>query len=106
MSGLITNEEIKNLWYERMLQEYNSFLERTMHQPPEEILKASYEKVIKEDILFIVESEELSVEHMRALLRMQHPLDECYQSWLDEDVSYMEDLRICIENLTNTSPTT
>lgn len=102
MSEINTEEEIKNLLYERMMQEYDRFLESTMNQLPAEILKASYEKVIKEDILVIVESGELSAEHMRALLRMQHPLEECYQSWLDEDVSYMEDLRICIEKTAHT----
>ena len=35
---------------------------------------------------------------MKALLRENYPLEGCYQRWLEEDVTYMEDLRICIED--------
>ena len=63
---------------------------------PDEIIRASYEKVFKEDILAVVESRELEPKYVKALLRENYPLEGCYQRWLEEDVTYMEDLRICI----------
>lgn len=96
------NEKIKNelnqILYERMAQEYESFIEGLTHMPVEDIIRASYEKVIKEDILLVVENGELSFSDIRALLRERYPLDGCYQNWLDEDFSYMEDLKLSMEN--------
>lgn len=52
----------------------------------------------KEDIIAVVESRELEPKYVKALLRENYPLEGCYQRWLEEDVTYMEDLRICIED--------
>lgn len=98
----MSEDKMKNalnqILYKRMSQEYDAFIEKLKHCTPEEIIKASYEKVFKEDILLIVENGELEHSDVRALLKEKHPLDGCYQKWLDEDVSYMEDLKTCVEN--------
>ena len=65
---------------------------------PAEIIQASYEKVFKEDILAVVECGVLDTECVKALLKEKYPLDGCYQRWLEEDVTYMEELRYCIED--------
>lgn len=98
MNGQVIEMDLKQILFERMTQEYDNFINKLMMSEPEKIIKASYEKVFKEDILAIVESGDLSPAHVRALLRENHPLDGCYQRWLDEDVSYMEDLRMCVED--------
>lgn len=90
--------DLKQVLLERMTQEYDNFINKLMVSEPEEIIKASYEKVFKEDILAIVEAGDLSPSHARALLYENYPLDGCYQKWLNEDVSYMEDLRMCVED--------
>lgn len=89
---------LNQILYKRMSQEYDAFIEKLKHCTPEEIIKASYEKVFKEDILLIVENGELEHSDVRALLKEKYPLEGCYQKWLDEDVSYMEDLKTCVEN--------
>lgn len=89
---------LNQILYKRMSQEYDSFIEKLKHCAPDEIIKASYEKVFKEDILLIVENGELMNSDIRALLREKYPLDGCYQKWLDEDISYMEELKMCVEN--------
>lgn len=91
------NANMQRILLERMYQEYSDFIENLMHQPTEEIIRASYEKVFKEDIITVVEAGDISASHVRALLREQYPLEGCYQRWLDEDISYMEDLKICVE---------
>lgn len=83
---------------DKMTKEYDDFIEKLSMQSPDEIIRASYEKVFKEDILAVVESRELEPKYVKALLREKYPLEGCYQSWLEEDVTYMEDLRICIES--------
>lgn len=98
MSENKMNNALNQILYKRMSQEYDSFIEKLRHCAPDEIIKASYEKVFKEDILLIVENGELMNSDIRALLSEKYPLDGCYQKWLDEDVSYMEDLKTCVEN--------
>ena len=98
MSDNVINLDLQQILFERMTQEYEKFIDKLMVSDPEDIIKASYEKVFKEDILAIVETGELDPAHVRALLRENNPLDGCYQSWLDTDVSYMEDLRMCVED--------
>ena len=91
-------KELNDILYERMSREYDDFLTALSAKSPDEIIRASYEKVFKEDILAVVESRMLEPKYVKALLRENYPLEGCYQRWLDEDVSYMEDLRCCIED--------
>ena len=91
-------KELNDILYERMSREYDDFLTALAMKNPDEIIRASYEKVFKEDILAVVESRMIEPKYVKALLRENYPLEGCYQRWLDEDVSYMEDLRCCIED--------
>ena len=90
-------QEMNEILLEKMSKEYDDFIEKLSLQSPDEIIRASYEKVFKEDILAVVESRELEPKYVKALLRENYPLEGCYQRWLEEDVTYMEDLRLCIE---------
>ena len=81
-----------------MSREYDDFLTVLVMKSPDEIIRASYEKVFKEDILAVVESRMIEPKYVKALLRENYHLEGCYQRWLGADVSYMEDLRCCIED--------
>ena len=91
-------QEMNEILLEKMSKEYDDFIEKLSMQSPDDIIRASYEKVFKEDIIAVVESRELEPKYVKALLRENYPLEGCYQRWLEEDVTYMEDLRICIED--------
>ena len=92
------DKDLNQILLEKMTKEYDEFIEKLSMQSPDEIIRASYEKVFKEDILAVVESGALEAKYVKALLRENYPLEGCYQRWLEEDVTYMEDLRICIED--------
>ena len=91
-------QEMNEILLEKISKEYDDFLEKLSLKSPGEIIRAQYEKGFKEDILAVVESRELEPKYVKALLRENYPLEGCYQRWLEEDVTYMEDLRICIED--------
>lgn len=91
-------EELNNKLYEKMKAEYDSFCAKTMELPPKEILEKSYEKVFKEDILCCFENDTLPYDKAKALYKLEYPLDEIYESWLNNDCSYMEDLRDTIND--------
>lgn len=79
-----------------MEEEYGIFLKHLENMEPKEIIKASYEKVMKEDILYAMEENNLAGDQVEALLELQNPLEDIYQQWLKMDCSYMSDLKECI----------
>jgi hypothetical protein len=68
-----------------------------LDKAPREILDAAYEKVVKADIVYNFEGNELSDKETLALLALEYPLDEMYRDWMDSDSSYMDTLRGSID---------
>lgn len=77
--------------------EYNKFLDELEKKEPKEIIAASYEKVFKEDIMMALSNIDLPYDSAKALLYMEYPLAAAYEAWMDRDVTYMEELRECLE---------
>jgi len=88
--------------YDKMKNEYDTFIKNTLTMSPEEIIERSYEKVMKEDILSCFEDEydeAIVTEHTaKALLDSEKPLQLLYNAWLSTEDTYMETLRNCIEH--------
>lgn len=87
---------INDKLYEKAAKEYFVFLEELEKKPAKEIIKSSYEKVFKEDILMSFQSNELSEDKAKVLLATDNLLDKVYLAWLDQDVTYMDVLNECI----------
>lgn len=84
------NEKNYNvLLYEKMKREYDEFIADLKSKPPAEIIRHSYEKVMKEDILSCFELSERPQKEAKALYLLKYPLEEIYQEWLGNDYSYM-----------------
>ena len=49
-------QKLRDLLYEKMCNEQENFIEKLKHYTPEEIISASYEKVMRDDILMLFES--------------------------------------------------
>lgn len=79
--------------YEKVQNEYNEFIAQLKQMPPEEIIEYSYQKVIKEDIVCIIENDDLSPHKAKALLQLRNTLQDLYDEWLSTDYSQMEALR-------------
>lgn len=82
-------------------EEFNEYIEQERKRSPIEIINNAHEIAIKQELHYIIENciEDWGVEEsiVDGLLKMQHPLDACYQRWLKEDVSLIEDLSYIIE---------
>lgn len=83
----------KEQLYEKVQNEYNEFIAQLKQMSPEEIIEYSYQKVIKEDIVCIIENNNLSSHQAKALLQLRNTLQDLYDEWLSTDYSYMEALR-------------
>lgn len=95
-------EKINKQLYQKMEAEFQEFLDSLEKKPPKEIITASYEKVFKEDILMSVFENNLPDEQAKALLGEKMPLDSCYRKWLKREVTYMEELRECVQEQAKT----
>lgn len=100
---MANTNDFRELLYRKAAQEQKHFIENLKSQPPEKIIEAAYEKVIRDDILILLEpeNETLSQEQAKALLKLDYPLSACYDAWLDRDCSYMDMLRDTVEDYTN-----
>jgi hypothetical protein len=94
-------EEINVKLYEKLSKEFNDFCDKLKTLSPEEIIRSSYEKVFKEDILMCFECSDMGYEKAKALLRLDKPLDDLYNEWIGADCSYMDMLRDCIDDRAN-----
>lgn len=91
----LSTEELQNLLYKKVKQEYDEFIEDLKKLPPETIIESSYKKVMFEDIVMSFEGEDsfLDKKQLIVLLQFKYPLYMCYEAWMDTDYSHMEMLR-------------
>ena len=59
---------------EKMEVEYGRYVNDLLGKKPEEIIKSSYETVIRDEILFMIEGNYFSHEQMMDLLSFENPL--------------------------------
>lgn len=90
--------DYNKLLYKKLAQEHDDFINNLKTKTPEQIIEASYEKVIKDDLLSIFEYTDFSQTEAKALYKLDKPLDALYQEWLHNDFSYMDMLRDTIDN--------
>lgn len=100
---MVKTNDFRELLHRKAAQEQKHFVENLKSRPPEKIIEAAYEKVMRDDILILLEpeNETLSHEQTKALLKLDYPLSACYDAWLQNDCSYMDMLRDTVEDYAN-----
>lgn len=98
---MVNTNNFRELLYRKAAQEQKHFVESLKSQPPEKIIEAAYEKVIRDDLLLTFEYSDLSDKQLSALLKLEYPLSACYDAWLHNDCSYMDMLRDTVEDYAN-----
>ncbi len=89
--------DYNELLYEKAQKEFDAYKNELMQLPQEEVFNHSYETAIKQDLLCTFENEELTQNEAKALYKLKNPLDACYQEWLNNDLSNMENLRDTVD---------
>lgn len=92
-----------DLLYEKAQKEFDDYKNELMQMPQEEVFNHSYETAVKQDLLCTFENEELTQTEAKALYKLTQPLDACYQEWLSNDMSNMENLRDTVEDRAKTA---
>ena len=91
------NTDKNTALYEKMAAEQDKFRDWLKSQPPEEILKHTYEYTVREDILVAMEELDLPQSRAAALLASSSPLADVYKEFSDRETSYMDVVRDSIE---------
>ena len=85
---------------DKVAAEHNAFIEDMKNRPPEEIIGAAYEIVIKEQIkMFMTEVPQYLPESKTdALMSSRNTLNDIYEQWRSEDDLADTDIEIIIDN--------
>ena len=89
---------LKQRVQEKITNEYNDFIVELKKERPEVIIERAYEKVCKEEMLYVFEKNDLSVNECKSLLKCSNILDDCYSEWLKSDGNFNEMLEYAVEN--------
>ena len=89
---------LKQRVQEKITNEYNDFIEELKKERPEVIIERAYEKVCKEEMLYVFVKNDLSVNECKSLLKCSNILDDCYSEWLKSDGNFNEMLEYAVEN--------
>lgn len=92
------NKDLNTALYEKMAAEQDKYRDWLKSQPPEEILRHTYEYTIREDILMAMEELELSDAQAKALLASPSPLADAYREFEKRETGYMDVVRDSIES--------
>lgn len=92
-------EDFNQLLYEKAVSEYEDFLKQLQDLSVEEIIKRSYEKVYKEELVSILETASFTKQEAESLCGLDHLLEALYQEWLGNDYSCVELLEQTIRDL-------
>lgn len=93
----MSNEKLKQALLDKLNAEQDTYRAWLLEQTPEEILNHTYEYTMRQDIIFCMDSLELTDAQMAALLSSRSPMGDIYKEFDKRDVSYMEDIRDSIE---------
>lgn len=73
-----------------MFAEQEKYRGWLLSQPPEKILRHTYEYTVKEDILCSMEFNNLSDRQCRALLKSPCPLEDVFKDFEKRETGYMK----------------
>lgn len=98
----MNNEELNTALYQKMFAEQETYRDWLLTQPPEEILKHTYEYTVREDILMSLENNDLTDQQASVLLQSSGALDDVFHEFENRETGYMDIVLDCITDRANT----
>ena len=93
----MNQKQLNNELYNRMLEEQRGFIRDLMTTTPREILDKAYEYTIREDIVCVMESIDLSAKQCEALLKLETPIADVFKAFRDRETDHMDIVRDTLE---------
>jgi hypothetical protein len=79
-------------------KEFEDLLVELRNCKPQVILERAYEKVSKEEMIYKIKDKDYSINELKALLKTDNILQECYDEWLESDGGFNQILEESIDN--------
>ena len=90
-------QELKQKFDDKIDNEYEEFIEELKQCSPQVILERAYEKVSKEEMVYKIKDKDYTVSDLKALLKTDGILQECYDEWLKSDGNFNEVLEYAVD---------
>lgn len=84
--------------FNKMTAKQEQYKEQLLMKSPKEILEHAYEYALREDILFSMDTNDLTDEQVEALLQTETPLNDIVQTIENLETSYMDMVREGVEH--------
>lgn len=97
----MNNEELNTALYDKLSAEQDNYRAYLESQTAAEALNHAYEFIVRQDILFALEDNNLPTAQVKAMLQNSCTLEDIYKDWLDIETDYMQDIRDTIEERAN-----
>lgn len=91
-------EKLREKLEEKIDKEYKDFVGNLMKERPEVIIERAYEKVCKEEMCWNIKNKDYSIKDLKALLKADGVLEDCYDAWLNSDDNFNEMLGYVVDD--------
>lgn len=91
-------DKLKEQLEEKLDNEFKEFIEDLKKCAPEIIIDRAYEKVSKEEMIYKIKDKDYTVSNLKALLKTDGILQECYDEWLKSDGNFNEVLEYAVDD--------
>ena len=93
----LKKETLKQKLDDKIDKEFSDFIENLKKCSPETIIDRAYEKVSKEEMTYKIKDKDYSISDLKALLKTDGILQECYDEWLKSDGHFTDVLEYAVE---------
>lgn len=83
---------------DRAEAEQQAYIRDLREKSPNVIIDVSYQKAVRDELLYTLKETDLSVNQLKNLLKHEYPLEACYNEWVKNNLSMKEILEVSIHN--------
>ena len=94
-------EELREKLEEKVNKELQDFKENLVDSKPSAIIDKAYELVSKEEMTYKIMERDYTNAEIKALLKTNNILDQCYYEWLKSDGNFSEALEYTVDEKVN-----
>lgn len=94
---VVEKETLKEKFEQKIDNEYKDFIENLKQCTSEIIIDKAYEKVSKQEMIYKIKDRDYSTSELKALLKTDGILQECYDEWLKSDGNFTDVLEYAVE---------
>lgn len=89
--------KLKEKVIRKLINEFNKYIDELYKLPPNAIVGNSYEKVCKEELVYILMDSDYSIDTYKLMLKEEYLLESLYEEWISFDGNFDEMLGYSVD---------